>query len=116
MVESTSNSNYAFQGSLLRLNLTQSKQLFNWQVELAAPLLLGLPNDAIAAGPQGQLGLGASYFAANNLNSNSAMVFVKQGFLRFKDIGGVKGQSLKLGRMELIDGTEVVPKNITLAA
>ena len=77
---------------------------------------VGIPNDAIAAGPQGQLGLGASYFAANNLNSNSAMVFVKQGFLRFKDIGGVKGQSLKLGRMELIDGTEVVPKNITLAA
>ncbi len=114
--ESTSNSNYAFQGSLLRLNLTQSKKLFDWQVELAAPLLLGLPNDAIAPGTQGQLGLGASYFAANNRNSNSAMVFVKQGFLRFKDIGGVKGHSLKLGRMELIDGTEVVPKNATLAA
>ena len=114
--ESTANSNYAFQGTLLRLNLTQSKRLFDWQVELAAPLLLGLPSDAIAAGAQGQLGLGAAYFAANNRNSNTGMVFVKQGFIRFKDLGGIKGQSLKIGRMELIDGTEVVPKNATLAA
>jgi hypothetical protein len=43
------------------------------------------------------------------------MLFVKQGFVRFKDVGGVAGQSLKLGRMEFIDGTEVTPANATLA-
>jgi hypothetical protein len=44
------------------------------------------------------------------------MVFAKQGFLRFKEIGGVAGQSLKVGWMEVIDGTEVTPRNTTLAA
>lgn len=33
------------------------------------------------------------------------MVFPKQAFLRFKGIGGLDGQSLKIGRMEVIDGT-----------
>ena len=43
-------------------------------------------------------------------------MFAKQGFVRFKRLGGVEGQSLKLGRMELIDGTEITPKDGTLAA
>ncbi|MCX6625809.1 MAG: alginate export family protein [Acidobacteria bacterium] len=96
--------------------LSESKKAFDWQIEFAAPFLLGLPDDAIAAGSQGQLGLGASYFAANHRERNAGMVFAKQGFIRFKDLGGVKGQSLRLGRMEFIDGTEVAPKDGTLAA
>lgn len=107
---------YSYLGSILRLGLSQTKKTYDWQVELAAPLLLGLPDDAIAAGNQGQLGLGASYFVANNRKSNAGMVFVKQGFVRFKGLGGHDGQSFRLGRMEIIDGTEVVPKNATLAA
>jgi hypothetical protein len=80
------------------------------------PFLLGLPDDAIAPGAQGQLGFGASYFAANHRDTNAGIVFAKQGFVRFKRLGGVEGQSLKLGRMELIDGTEITPKDGTLAA
>lgn len=89
---------------------------FDWQVEFALPFLLGLPNDAIAPGAQGQLGFGASYFAANGRKINAAMLFAKQGFIRFNEFGGVSGQSLKFGRMEFIDGTEVTPKDSTLAA
>ena len=107
---------YTFFGSILRVSLSQSQKRFDWQLELAAPLLLGLPDDAIAAGTQGQLGFGASYYAANSKNPNAGMVFAKQGFLRFKEIGGVAGQSLKVGRMEVIDGNEVTPTNTTLAA
>jgi hypothetical protein len=33
-----------------------------------------------------------------------------------KDVGGVEGQPLKIGRMEFFDGAEVSPKNETLAA
>ena len=83
---------------------------------ISCKLPLGLPDDAIAPVAQGQLGFGASYFAANHRNTNAGMVFAKQGFVRFKRLGGVEGQSLKLGRMELIDGTDVTPKDGTLAA
>ena len=109
-------SNYAFTGSILRAGLGQSGKTVDWQVEFALPFLLGLPADAIAPGAQGQLGLGATYFAANSRNSDAAMIFAKQGFVRFKGLGGSARQSLKLGRMEFIDGTEVAPKNATLAA
>jgi hypothetical protein len=114
--QGSANNDYTFPGSIARLSLSKSSKVFEWQVEFAVPFLLGLPDDAIAPGAQGQLGFGASYFAANALTTNAALVFAKQGFVRFKDLGGVAGQSLKAGRMELIDGTEITPKDDTLAA
>ena len=114
--QGSANNDYTFPGSIARLSLSQSSKVLDWQIEFAAPFLLGLPDDAIAPGAQGQLGLGASYFAANHRDTYAGMVFAKQGFMRFKKMGGVEGQSLKLGRMELIDGTEVTPKDSTLAA
>jgi hypothetical protein len=110
------NNEYTYPGSILRVSLSESRKSFDWQIEFALPFLLGLPNDAIASGAQGQLGFGASYFAANSRNTNAAMPFAKQGYLKFKELGGVAGQSLKLGRMEFIDGTEITPKDATLAA
>jgi hypothetical protein len=107
---------YGYSGTILRLSLGQQKSTHDWQLELAAPLLLGLPDDAIAPGAQGQLGLGPTYFASNDRHRNSAMVFAKQAFVRFKNLGGNEAHSLRLGRFEFIDGTEVVPKNTTLAA
>lgn len=106
---------YTFAGSILRLSLSESRKTFDWQLELALPFLLGLPNDAVAPGVQGQLGVGANYYAANHA-TNAAMLFPKQGFVRFNDLGGVSGQSLKLGRMEYLDGSEVTPMDPTLAA
>ena len=50
---------------VLRAGLSQNKEKYDWQVEAEAPLLINLPTTAIAPAPQGQLGLGASYFAAN---------------------------------------------------
>ena len=114
--EGSANSRYNFSGSMLRLGLSQTSKTLDWQLEFALPFLLGLPDDAIAAGTQGQFGMGASYFAANDRNTNAALPFPKQGYLRFKGLGGHAGQSLKLGRTEFIDGTEVLPKDATLAA
>jgi hypothetical protein len=110
------NNDYTYPGSILRLGFAESRTAFDWQVEFALPFLLGLPNDAIAPGAQGQLGFGASYFAANGQNTNAAMLFAKQGFIRFNELGGLSGQSVKLGRMEYVDGTEVIPKDPTLGA
>jgi hypothetical protein len=114
--EGSANNDYTYPASILRLSFSESRKAFDWQVELALPFLLGLPDDAIAPGAQGQLGFGATYFAANGRRTNAAMLFVKQGFIRINELGGVSGQSLKLGRMEFIDGAEVVPKDPTLAA
>ncbi|HVF11138.1 MAG TPA: alginate export family protein, partial [Abditibacteriaceae bacterium] len=63
--------------------------------------------------PQGQLGLGASYFAANRRQDGSAIL--KQAFVRFKGFAGDKPSSLRVGRFEFADGTEVVPADATLA-
>ncbi|MGE5647457.1 MAG: alginate export family protein [Acidobacteriota bacterium] len=110
--EGAAENTYPFSGTLLRLSLSQTAGSLDWQVEAAAPLLLGLPDNAIAPGAQGQMGLGASYFAANQ-QRNAASLFPKQGWLRLK---AAHGQSFRFGRMEFIDGTEVTPKNATLAA
>src|SRR5690242_12562818 len=90
--QGNANNDYAFPGSIARLSLSQSNKVVDWQIEFAAPFLLGLPNDAIAPGTQGQLGFGASYFAANHRDTNAGMVFAKQGLVRIKKLGGVEGQ------------------------
>jgi hypothetical protein len=112
----TADNSYLYSGNLFRLAFSQSKEFFDWQLELAVPFLLGLPDNAVAAGTQGQLGLGASYYVANNHSQYSAMIFGKQGFVRFRNLGGSPGRSLKIGRFEFLDGSETTPKNATLAA
>lgn len=107
---------YAFSGNLLRLSVSQQRERFDWQLEAAAPVLVGLPDAAIAPGAQGQFGMGPAYFIASGRSRNTAMVFPKQAFLRLRGLAGDKTQTLRFGRFEFIDGTEVLPKNPTLAA
>lgn len=106
---------YGYSGTLIRLGFSQQKKAFDWNLELGAPVLLGLPKDAIAAGPAGQLGAGAIYYAANGLRQNVAMVFPKQAYIRLKNLFGDETQSVRLGRYEFLDGTEITPKNATLS-
>lgn len=112
----TSESAYGYSGNLVRLSFAQTRQHTNWKIELAAPILLGLPDDAQISGVKGQLGLGASYYAANDRNKNAAMIFSKQAYLEFHHLGAGQQHAIKLGRFEFIDGTELTPKNATLAA
>lgn len=104
-------SHYGYSGSLLRLMFSQQKQSYDWTFELATPILLGIPNRAVLPAPQGQLGLGGSYYAANTNRQNAASIFAKQAFLRLK----WKHSSVRLGRFEFTDGGEVTPKDETLA-
>jgi hypothetical protein len=107
---------YTYLGALLRVGLAQSKKTIDWQAEAALPFVLGLPNDAVLSGAQGALGLGANYFVANGGRTNVAGLFVKTATIRFKQLGGVQGQALKLGRFEFSDGMETTPTDATLAA
>jgi hypothetical protein len=107
---------YVFSGNLLRLSVSQQRERFEWQLEAAAPVLLGLPTAAIAPGAQGQLGMGPAYFAANRRHRNTGMVFPKQAFLRWRSLGGNKAHTFRLGRFEFAEGAETAPQNPTLAA
>lgn len=114
--EADAGTDYAYLGSMLRLALARSGRRFDWRVELALPMLFGLPDEASGPGAQGQFGLGATYFAANERSRNTAAVFAKQAFIQFNGFGPGRRQSLKIGRMEIIDGTETTPRHATLAA
>lgn len=114
--EGTGDDGYVYSGSIGRLSVRGAQKRVDWQVEFAAPFLLGLPEHAIAPAPQGQSGLGASYYSANDSHENTGHFFIKQGFVRFKNLGGRTGQAVSVGRMEFVDGTEVTPSNPTLAA
>ncbi len=109
------NNQYTFSESLFRLSFSENTETFDWKIELAVPFLLGLPKDAIAPGAQGQLGFGGSYYASSKVQ-NTASIFPKQVYGRFKF--GTEGtkQSILLGRSEFMDGGEVTPKDTTLAA
>jgi Alginate export len=107
---------YDYSESLFRFGFSQKKHFFGWNLELAAPVLLHLPSDAVAAGTQGQLGFGGTYYIANRKSTSAALVFPKQGYLTF-DFGPPKvKESLRVGRTEFSDGAEAMPKNATLSA
>jgi hypothetical protein len=107
---------YTYPGSLFRIGLSGAKKTVTWQAEVAVPFMLGLPNDAMTPGATGALGLGANYLAANDNHTDVARLFVKQAAVRVTSIGGVPGQSFKIGRFEFVDGTETTPADATVAA
>ncbi len=103
---------YGFGHSMLRIGIGQTRPSVDWQVEAEAVTILGLPSGAVAPPPQGQLGLGGTYYVANENTSNNANAFVKQAFVNLKHLGPT---TLKLGRFEFFDGAEVRPADSTVA-
>jgi alginate export protein len=106
------NNEYPFFDSLLRVGIGQTRERVDWFVEGETASILGLPNDAAVAAPQGQLGLGGTYYAANSNQVNNTGGFLKQAFVNFKHLG--RG-SARLGRFEFFDGMEVKPQDPLLA-
>lgn len=105
---------YTFGAAQLRLSLGQQREKWDWLVEGQFTGLVNLPERAVAPAPRGQLGLGASYFAANGERDASASL--KQAFVKAKGLFGDRPSSLKVGRFEFVDGAETTPKDATLAA
>ena len=110
---SSGQNSYAFPHSLLRVAIGQESKRLDWQVEAAQDAILLLPRNAVVAAPQGQLGPGGTYYAANGNGRNNVNAFVKQAYVQINHLG--QGR-LKLGRFEYFDGAEVKPKDATLAA
>jgi hypothetical protein len=106
---------YGFVGSLLRLGATGRGPGLAWTLEGAVPVLLGLPEDAIAPAPQGQLGFGATYHAANDRERTVVQAFARQAFVRVGAAPGARGQAMRLGRFEFAEGAELPAHDPTLA-
>jgi hypothetical protein len=103
---------YAYSGNLLRLNFAAKAGAMDLDLEIAVPFLLGLPTNATAPAPQGALGLGSNYYSANSNRQEAAMAFAKQLYGRYHFD---ERKSLLVGRFEFNDGTELTPKDATLA-
>lgn len=103
---------YAFEHSLLRLGIKQQTEKFEWLLEGAQDAVLDLPARAVLPAPQGQLGLGAGYYAANGNGVNNFNAFLKQAYVGLALPAHGK---LRFGRFVFFDGTEVAPKDKTLA-
>lgn len=108
---SLADGNYSFFEYVFRFGIGQRHSSWDWKLELEQPTLAGLPSDAIARAPQGQLGGGAAYFASNG--ENAASVFLKQGYVRLKGFVGDQS-ALQLGRFEFIEGQEGSHSNATV--
>jgi hypothetical protein len=99
---------YGYVESLVRIAVAQRVRNWDWQLEVAQPSVLDAPNDAVSPiTAQGQLGLGATYYASSSNNSYPVAAFLKQGFVRYDG----EGSKLRLGRFEFIEGQETQTKN-----
>ena len=103
---------YVFSGTLAQFALSQTSSNFDWKVDFAVPIFLGLPTKAVVAAPQGQLGLGGSYYASNSFNQFAAMIFPKEAYVRLKG----EHSRVQLGRFEFGEGAEGKPTDPTLSA
>jgi hypothetical protein len=104
--------NYTYSGNQVRLSVSHDRPGLRWEVEFLAPALLGLPVDSVLGAPRGALGVGGNYYAANRFQRNAGGFFAKQAYVRWSG----KGQSLKFGRFEFNDGTEITAADPTVAA
>jgi hypothetical protein len=104
----TGNSDYTFWDSLLRIGIGQTGQHFDWYIDGEQPTILGLPTTAVVAAPQGQLGLGGSYYAANNNHIDVANGFLKYAYV---NIHPTNQFAARIGRFEYFDGLEMKAKD-----
>jgi hypothetical protein len=104
-------STYGYGASVLRVSLGRQFRSQDWLFELEQPSLIGLPPKAVASVPQGQLGFGGTYRAANE-GRTPAGIFLKQGFVRLKGLGGNQPSTLRIGRFEYGDGLELNPEGV----
>jgi hypothetical protein len=104
---------YGYGESLLRFGLYQTVARWDWRLEITQPTILDAPNTAVSSSTaQGQMGLGATYYASNGNNSYPAAAFLKQAYARY---GFDTDKNIRVGRFEFFDGQETKPKNPTLA-
>lgn len=82
----TQNNDYDFIDTVARLGVQWRDDVFDVVVEGQNSALIDLPTTGIAPPPEGNLGLGATYYQCNH-RRNDTSVFLKQGYLTLKVTG-----------------------------
>ncbi len=112
-------SRYNFLGSQLRAGFKVNVPYLDLTVVGQDTRLVNLPDDASGIPGLGNLGPGAIYFAQSphlhRDNTNQGEPFLKEGWIRVRDLPHVDGFTLDGGRFEYSDGLETMPKDATLA-
>jgi hypothetical protein len=104
---------YPFEEQLLRFNVGQKRQHFDWFAEGQSATVFDVPTTSIGATPaQGNLGLGGNYYAASP-NTLPSAVSLRGAYVRLHT--EAPDTNLRIGRFEFFDGTETTPKGPTLA-
>jgi hypothetical protein len=102
-----SENQYNYQANVLRIGLGYQLDGVKAFIELMNPSVFDLPSDALPTPGEfsDALGIGANYYfiGRHSFNSN---VFLKQGYLEFGQ-RLLKGLTVKGGRFEFMDGTEL---------
>ncbi|GIW44904.1 MAG: hypothetical protein KatS3mg077_2186 [Candidatus Binatia bacterium] len=105
---------YSFYGNQFRFGGKANLGVLAVVLEGQYTQLLGLPDNASLAAPEGNLGPGAVYFAHTH-RRNQGEVFLKRGFLSVGNWKELPQAGAQLGRFEYSDGLETVPKDARLA-
>jgi hypothetical protein len=100
---------YRYLQSLFRAGIMQRIDNWDWQLEMEQATVVDAPANSVSAvTPQGQLGLGGTYYASSGNNSYPAAAFLKQAFLRYN---WGPDKNLRVGRFEFLEGVEMHPKD-----
>ena len=89
-----------------------TKRSFDAMVDLQNTTLLGLPENAAAPPPAGDLGLGPTYRASHG-KSDDSRFFINQAYLTLKSAAR-PGTFARLGRFEYTEGLETLAGDPTL--
>jgi hypothetical protein len=100
---------YLFVSNLLKVAASHKGKDVDSFIEVSVPWFFGIPEDAVAPAPKGQLGFGGTYRFTNGRQDGT--VFINQAFSTFKFN---KETALKLGRFEFIEGQEVLDPDPTM--
>lgn len=104
---------YPYVEQLLRFSVAQRIHRFDWLLEGSQNSVFDVPTTSVSpVTAQGQLGLGGTYYAANNSNTLPVAASFRQGFLRYH--GAASYETLRVGRFEFFDGQEMQPTNATI--
>lgn len=107
---------YWFTGAVGRLGVERDGRPLGFRIELAAPVLLHLPDDAVQPAPAGALGLGGTYAAASFGDATALQLFPKNAYVRWRRQWLRTTDDVRVGRFEFDDGTEATPSSETLVS
>lgn len=92
-----------------RLGLEYENPALRAYIQVQNVNMLSLPENSLAAAPQGPLGIGAIYHLHNRVDNPHSLI-IRQAYIDFPDIFS-SSVTARIGRFDYVDGTEVMYDN-----